>query len=102
MTPTPLYVLVWHESPSRRLRTYTAADGRPILSPLKHIFPPPDHVFAESAADLDEWLLHSHPDDTETVAVSENLARTKLGWDPAPPAHSHEQTETSQDGISSS
>lgn len=81
--PEPLYVLVWREMDSWRLRTYTNAENRPLASPLKNVFPRTVKVI-EKEDELNGWL-ESHVIDNETVAVSIELARDQLGWDPQEP-----------------
>lgn len=74
------YVLIWREGDtSRRLRTYTSGTGRPLASPMKHIFPTPEKIIAHSS-DLNAWL--NSPVDDDVVAVAEQVAREELGWDP--------------------
>lgn len=81
-TPTARYVLVWREEGAARLRTYTSSNGRPLASPMDHIHPAPEKVISE-VDDLSAWL-NAPVTDSEVVAVSEDLARTELGWDPDP------------------
>jgi hypothetical protein len=79
----PLYVLVWRELDSWRLRTYTSSDNRPLASPLKNVFPRNVKII-DKEAELNNWL-ESGVNDQETVAVSIDLARSELGWDPQEP-----------------
>jgi hypothetical protein len=49
---------------------------------MDHIHPAPEKVISE-VDDLSAWL-NAPVTDSEVVAVSEDLARTELGWDPDP------------------
>lgn len=74
------WLLVWREPQSSRLRTYTDFSDRPIASLLRNITPLPT-TFISIPDELDAWL-RADPDPQDTVAISAELARSYLGWDP--------------------
>ena len=85
MTTTPadydqgLFVLVWRETDSPRLRTWVdEGNFKPLALKMKDINPPPTLVISDKES-LDQYLQGSEIE--MTAAVLSSLIEEELGWE---------------------